>query len=243
VFHHIPMARPLSPRILAAGFGAYFVATFLGAWFFSPGLPSARYGPEASRWVYAISAIAAVNLMSVLSVIPVVRASAWNPGTNSEISKDSEPRTRPPSSGELDKDRRDDEIDHLIERLSEIQTVVSQEAAGAEGEGGSETASRGPDSKKPSAEASVRGARNPKARGSAFRYVRGPILVALVVLGISAALLPAVESTLQDLYQWNTTLILTFSSWWGGLGAYAAASVYALVKHGTLPEVRKDSNT
>ena len=225
------MARLLGPRILAAGFGAYFVATFVGAWFFSAGLPSARYGPDASRWVYAISAIAAVNLMSVLSVIPVVRASAWNPGTSGEIRPNSEPPTRPPSAGELDKDRRDHEIDHLIERLSEIQTVVSQEGADAEGEGGSETASEGSDSKEPSAEASVRGARNPKARGSAFAYVGGPIIVALVVLGISAALLPAVESTLQALDQWNTTLILTFSAWWGGLGAYAAASVYALVKH------------
>ncbi len=225
------MARLLGPRILAAGFGAYFVATFVGAWFFSAGLSSARYGPDASRWVYAISAIAAANLLSVLSVIPVVRASARNPGTSSEIRTTSEPPKRPPSAGELDKDRRDDEIDHLIERLSEIQTVVSREAAGAEGDGGSETASEGPDSKEPSAEGSVRGARNPKAPGSAFAYVGGPILVALVVLGISAALLPAVESTLQALHQWNTTLILTFSSWWGGLGAYAAASVYAFVKH------------
>ena len=123
MFQYIPMARPLSPRILAAGFGAYFVATFVGAWFFYAGLPSASYGPDASRWVYAISAIAAVNLMSVLSVIPVVRAGAWNPGTSSEIPKNSEAPARPPPAGELDKVGRD-----ALDAQVHLEIVVTMRA-------------------------------------------------------------------------------------------------------------------
>ncbi len=54
----------------------------------------------------------------------------------------------------------------------------------------------------------------------------GPIATSGVFGAVSAALLPGAGGFLQSEYTINTFLILTFAYGWGGLVAYAVASLY-----------------
>ena len=69
-------------------------------------------------------------------------------------------------------------------------------------------------------------ASRPLASRRILRSLLGPAIASAVFSGLSAAMLPGAGGMLQNYYTMNTFLILTLAYGWGGLVAYASASMF-----------------
>jgi len=242
----------IQPRTLAAGFGLYFGAIFLLAWNYARNQPSPWYGPDLSRWVYATYLVAAAALVSGISAAAVARVSHFD-------RRIAELEAGPPAVGSVRKRKRitedatpvgpvkdavDRDIDDLLGSLSELEGRAVEEAG--DGvltvvESGEPSEVSGPEEPSPVSESEEASSASTSAlaasrvrllhrRKAVSRYVMGPAAVGVMFLGISGALLPGVDEFLQTFHQANTALVLGMAYSWIGLGAYAAASLYAMLK-------------
>jgi hypothetical protein len=218
----------LSPRSLAAAFGAYFVLIFLLAWYFSKDLATAWYQAEISQLVYFANIIAGALVVAGMAAGMLVRATSIERRIDAVEDAVGAPRPRAVRAGAPEapvKDHVDRDIDDLLESLSEMEATTQQ----AEME---EVVEAEPQPIAPLTiqEASVARARLEMKRRSVRAYLTGPAVVGAVFLGISGAMLPGAGGFLQTYHQLNTTLILGMAYGWIGLGGYVISSVSAHLK-------------
>lgn len=173
------------------------------------------YDATASFWVYGMTLIGGLVLLSVTALAAVVLVRTRGPENIVESTTTPKPdRTEPPSD-----DVADAEIEELLTSL--------ERTAGA---------------LKGTAEPRREGAASAQTR-SAFRQPRrahtrpivltllGPIVAATVFGATSAALLPAAGSMLQSAFTINTFVILSLSYGWAGLIPYTLASLFLAATH------------
>ncbi len=239
------MASSVRPGVLGAIFGAYFAVIFLAAWFFSQGLSSGWYDADLSYKVYAGNLIAAAALIVGLGGIALSRSQfldrrlvelndKMETAGVADAALAAAPDGLPPPLPEAPvKDHVDRDIDDLLESLSEMETTTVKEAeeletvtlpGAAPGEG------QAIPTKEVEWDLAKKVDRVRRMRRSVPGFLVGPSAVAVLVAGISGIMLPAVGGLLQSYANLNTALILSFSYWWPGLGAYVVASTYALLK-------------
>ena len=228
------MARTIRPRALGAAFGVFFAVIALIAWNFASGLPTPWYGSELSRWIYTTNmVVAAIFLMGLGGLGLSIRKSfnrqirelerrgpASGEGAGNELPPPLPETASPP-------DRADRDIDELLQSLSEIEASTAQEAAAMEMPADVLRAEPSEASGLGTEEAAAKRLRD-RHRALA-RYLIGPGVVAAAILGIGGMMLPGTDAFTQSNHQLNTALILGIAYSWGGLGAYVAATMYALV--------------
>lgn len=224
------MARAPRPRTLAAGFGAFFVVIALASWGFAGNLLTPWFASDLSRWIYtSYMLVAAIFLVGLGGMGLSIRKSFGrqlrdldrNIGmAGNDVPMETLPPPLPESAG---RDHVDRDIDELLESLTEIEVTTSEEAAVME----QEAESAGLASSDSTAAAQrERLARRQKYLG---RYLLGPGLVAGIILGFSGIMMPGVDGFAQTNFRLNTALILGISYSWIAVGAYVAATIYALV--------------
>lgn len=242
------MANLLRPRVLAGIFGAYFLIIALGAWLQASSLATPWYDADLSRWVYLAYLVAAAALLAGSGLIAVVRtqyvaqriaevgeaieaagASHAEPASAEVVSEElPPPLPEEPMAAQADKD-----IDDLLESLSEMETSaqVAAEVEAVEGPGPAEAEAMVAAPEGKAAGSLVRKRERLKAmRKAILPFLAGPIAGSLVILGVSAAMLPGVEGMLQSYHRLNTAIVLGFAYGWAGLGAYFAAAVAGLLR-------------
>ena len=228
------MVRTIRPMALAAAFGVLFVIIAGVSWSFASGLADPWYPADLSRWVYTTNMLVAAVFLAALGGLGLsirksfnrqMRDLAKREGTGAEGLSDALPPPLP-ETGNLP-DRVDRDIDDLLQSLSEIEAKSAEEAEAMEIAADTlpvQTPEPGMPSEEPSAAQRLR--ERHKALG---RYLLGPGLVAAAILGLSGMMLPGSDGFAQTNYQINTALILGIGYSWGGLGAYVASTIYALV--------------
>lgn len=218
-----PISLAPSPRALALAFGAYFVLMFTASWLHAQGQPWPWYGADTSRWVYAAYLLAALTVLLGLGVVAAVCAQFLNArleelakriGASREIDAALSEDAGSPKGVEVAGETEDTEIDRMIEGLHEVGIAAVREA----GEGSL------------TGELVATWEVERRRRKAVLRYLGGPAAAALVILSISGAMLPAAAGFLQAAHQVNTALILALSYSWAGLGGYALASIYGLLR-------------
>lgn len=229
----MPMARAIRPRTLAAGFGGVFVIVAIVAWYFASDLPDPWYDADLSRWVYTTNMLVAAIFLSALgglglSIRKTFNRQLRNLARRGSITSGASERLPPPLPEGADSTSRvDRDIDELLQSLSEIEEKSAEEMEAMEA--GSESV--------PAMGSSIPVARELEGEARMLhersrdlsRYLIGPGLAAALVLGISSLMLPGADAFAQTNHQLNTALILGIAYSWGALGAYVAATVYALV--------------
>ena len=126
------------------------------------------------------------------------------------------------------RDHVDRDIDELLESLSEIEATTAREAEAMETVS-VETAPSSPAIGTGESDLAARLERLVDRQKFLGRYLLGPGLAAAVILGASGMILPGSDGFAQTSYQFNTALILGIGYSWLGVGAYIAATIYALV--------------
>ena len=207
------MAFRLRVGDLAAIFEVYLLAVGLGALWTAVGSSEPWYLETLSLWAYATTLIASTVLVSVLVLAGVLIVRTGRPETTSQLVTSSSPRRTP----ETPAGRANPDIEHLLESLDH--------AAAGEKNPGAVLATV-------QERVEVRAIPTPQEPESLRRARRvwltlaGPCITSVLFGGISAAFLPGVGGFLQTNYVINTFIILTFAYGWGGLIAYAAASLF-----------------
>ncbi len=232
------MARSLRPRALAAGFGIYFLLVGFFSWGFAQTLSGPWYPPDITRWVYTTYMLVAAIFLGGLGGLGVsirrsftrqIRELERKVGSQSnDVGTDALPPPLPETVGVRDHVDRD--IDELLESLSEIEATSAREAAAME----VEAATPGGASGSSSGGGSLATRRSQLITRQKYlgAFLLGPGLVAALILGVSGMMLPGADGFAQYNYQLNTALILGISYAWIGVGAYVAATVYALASRG-----------
>jgi len=226
----------LKPRVLAAGFGAFFLIIAIVSWQFAQGLPGPWYLPDITRWVYSTYMIvAAVFLVGIAGLGLSIRSSFTRQIREVDarlgmgIQQSREPLPPPlPEAGSNMRDTVDRDIDELLESLSEVEASATREA---------QTMDANPDAGsylggEEDAVLASRRQRLLQRRKYLNRYLIGPGVVAATILGLSALMLPGADVFAQNSYHLNTALILGIGYSWVGVGWYVALTVYGLVGGG-----------
>jgi len=226
----------LKPRVLAAGFGAFFLIIAIVSWQFAQGLPGPWYLPDITRWVYSTYMIvAAVFLVGIAGLGLSIRSSFTrqirevDARLGMAIQQSREPLPPPlPEAGSNMRDTVDRDIDELLESLSEVEASATREA---------QTMDANPDAGsylggEEDAVLASRRQRLLQRRKYLNRYLIGPGVTAATILGLSALMLPGADVFAQTYYHLNTALILGIGYSWVGVGWYVALTVYGLVGGG-----------
>jgi len=231
------MARSIRPRTLAAGFGTYFLVIALSSWYFASGLSQAWYLEDLTRWVYTTyMLVAAIFLVGLGGLAISIRR------TFAQQIRDIDTRLRPRGDEGIGdalppplpetlgiRDNVDRDIDELLESLSEVEASAVREAEAME------TATVQAVMEMPAMAAhdatAVAAKRERLVERQKYlgRFIVGPGLVAGVILGVSGMMLPGSGGFAQYYHQFNTAVILGIGYSWIGVGAYIAATIYALV--------------
>ena len=240
--------RIYRPRILAAIFGSYFAVVMGLSWTFSSTLPGPRYQPDISRWVYMTFVLASsVFLMGVgifafhiqnalenrvREVNRELGGLVWE-GSPAFPAVEALPATS--DGGEEGGEESDDptapSLDEILEVLGEAQAETAQEVLVESADSTVEEADP------------VEAAREIMLRRDLVRrreglkrhqdylltFLPGPLTLAVGILGVSMAMLPASDGMLQSSFQLNTALIRGFAYGWFGLAAYFGASILGVV--------------
>ena len=226
----------LKPRVLAAGFGAFFLIIAIVSWQFAQGLSGPWYLPDITRWVYSTYMIvAAVFLVGIAGLGLSIRSSFTrqirevDARLGMAIQQSREPLPPPlPEAGSNMRDTVDRDIDELLESLSEVEASATREA---------QTMDANPDAGsylggEEDAVLASRRQRLLQRRKYLNRYLIGPGVTAATILGLSALMLPGADVFAQTYYHLNTALILGIGYSWVGVGWYVALTVYGLVGGG-----------
>lgn len=242
--------RICRPGVLAAIFGTYFGVVMLIAWSFASNLTVTWFDSALTRWVYMTQILASTVFLVGLALLSFHIQNVFGDRVR-EINRQlgiiiwsgvtsTEDVEIPPAAkkaeaelGEDDPTQRD--LDEMLEVLGEAQNQeVLGPTSGTDG---------GQEEEMEAEEIMVR--RDLVRRRTGLRqqqdfltrFLPGPMAVAVIILGISMALLPASDGMLQSLFHLNTAIILGFSYGWFGLAAYFATSLLGIV--GSLRTERK----
>lgn len=209
------MAFRLRVGDLAAIFEVYLLAVGLGALWTAIGTSEPWYLETLSLWAYATTLVASTVLVSMLVLAGVFIVRTGRPETAGQLVTASSPRRTPEAStggANPDIERLLQSLDHAASGETSPGAVLTTVRERVE-------VRATPTSPEPE---SLR-------RGRAQRVwltLAGPCITSVLFAGISAAFLPGVGGFLQTNYVINTFFILTFAYGWGGLIAYAAASLF-----------------
>ena len=225
----------LKPRVLAAGFGAFFVIIAIVSWQFASGLPGPWFEADFTRWMYTTyMLVAAVFLTGIAGLALSIRTSFTRQirevdarlGMSFQQSREPLPPPLPEAGSNL-RDTVDRDIDELLESLSEVEASATREAQVLE---------TNPDAGYPGTEEdavlAARRQRLLQRRKYLNRYLLGPGITAAFILGFSGIMLPGSDSFAQTFHHLNTALILGIGYSWIGVGWYIALTVYGLVGGG-----------
>jgi len=226
------MAKPVRPRVLAAGFGAYFVIIAFVAYQYAQGLPTPWYLADLTRWIYTTyMLVAAVFLVGVGGLALSIRSSFSRQIRELDarlgpMVRGAPPDALPPPLPETPavQDTVDQDIDELLESLSEVEATATREVQVMELE---------PNREMPTLEddggLAARRERLLHRRTFLGRYLIGPATVAALILGFSGMMLPGADGFAQTYHKLNTAFILGIGYSWVGVGWYVAVTVWALV--------------
>jgi hypothetical protein len=223
----------LKPRVLAAGFGGFFLIIAIVSWQFAQSLPGPWYLPDITRWVYSTYMIvAAVFLVGIAGLGLSIRSSFTRQVRDVDarlgmgIPQSREPLPPPlPEAGSNLRDTVDRDIDELLESLSEVEASATRDAQALD-------ANQDVGSYAGSDDDSALAAKRQRLvarRKYLNRYLIGPGVVAATILGLSAMMLPGADVYAQTYFRLNTALILGIGYSWVGVGWYVALTVYGLV--------------
>lgn len=238
--------RVLRPRTLGLIFGGYVVLIAIIAWYFATGAGSNYvYGPDMTRWAYTAYMLSAAALLSGIAVVAVGStrhldrlmedAETGRSQMHSERmapveTYESDALPPPLKEAPVGRDHVDQDIDDLLVSLQDIEASAGEQAEEFVME---ESPVAAPMHPVPAA-MDWRAAGNlekwKRRRAEIPSYFAGPAILAIAVLAICAAMLPGADAMLQTNHQLNTALILGIGYAYGGIGAYAAASVYAILR-------------
>jgi len=238
--------RTRLPQIQAAIFGLYLLFVMFIAWTFSAGLATPWFGTEFSRWVYTAYLLASAVFLAGMGILAFQIQNHlgkrirelnrqlgslywdWAPNETSEEAVVS-------SSPESD----DHDLDEMLVTVGEAQTEEVQEVLmNSSIEAAEEDAPVEISLVTVAQPTLVRRREQLKARAAYLTsFLKGPMIVAVGIFGISAVMLPGTEAMVQSFHQLNTTLILGFAYGWAGLAAYFAAAILSIVAF--LPGQRK----
>ena len=238
--------RTRLPQIQAAIFGLYFLFVMFIAWTFSAGLATPWFGTEFSRWVYTAYLLASAVFLAGMGILAFQIQNHlgkrirelnrqlgslywdWAPNETSEEAVVS-------SSPESD----DHDLDEMLVTVGEAQTEEVQEVLmNSSIEAAEEDAPVEISLVTVAQPTLVRRRERLKARAAYLTsFLKGPMIVAVGIFGISAVMLPGTEAMVQSFHQLNTTLILGFAYGWAGLAAYFASAILSIVAF--LPGQRK----
>ncbi|MGQ0796954.1 MAG: hypothetical protein ACT4OI_03700 [Methanobacteriota archaeon] len=224
------------PVTLGAACGAYFAAVVFLAWNQAKDLSQPWYLADLSRWVYTTYFLGASLLLAGVVAgasrraasldrrIALLQADIRSGGffTSAEA-PDAEDHAPEP-------DAVDRDIDDLLDRLSDIETAeAGTDAVVVEQVEAPRVVAAAPPPRTTGPELAREHQRLTRSRKAIRGYAAGPAVVATLFLGLSGAMLPAVDVFLQTFHQLNTVLVLSLGYGWFGLGAYAGASAFALL--------------
>jgi hypothetical protein len=226
----------LKPRVLGAGFGAFFLIIAIVSWQFAQGLPGPWYLPDITRWVYSTYMIvAAVFLVGIAGLGLSIRSSFTRQIRDVDarlgmgIQQSREPLPPPlPEAGSNLKDTVDRDIDELLESLSEVEASATRDAQALDM---NQDVGSYAGSDEDSALAAKR-QRLVQRRKYLSRYLVGPGVTAAMILGLSGMMLQGADMFAQSAHRLNTALILGIGYSWIGVGWYIALTVYGLVGGG-----------
>ena len=225
----------LKPRVLAAGFGAFFAIIAIVSWQFAQGLAGPWFAADFTRWIYSTYMIvAAVFLMGIAGLALSIRSSFTrqirevDSRLGMAIQQSREPLPPPlPEAGPNMRDTVDRDIDELLESLSEVEASATREA---------QTLDANPDGgyigSDEDAVLASRRQRLLQRRKYLNRYLIGPGITAAFIIGLSGIMLPGADSFAQTFHHLNTAVILGIGYSWIGVGWYIALTVYGLVGGG-----------
>lgn len=240
--------RALRPRVLSAGFGAYFLIMALVAWYSGQNL-GYHYAPDVTRFSFMVFLIVGAIFLVGVGVAAVLGARSLDTriehlearGASDEsvveeiVVEEPIPDQVPPPLVEnpgTSGDHVDRDIDELLVSLQEME-----EDAGTEEEAGAPKPAPkvAPRVAVPSRALTQGDTRRlsllRKKRDGIGAYFAGPALASIGAIGISAAMLPGTDAFLQTYYQLNTALLLGLAYTFVGIAAYIATSALLLVRN------------
>ena len=226
--------RVLRPRVLGVVFGSYVAGVLIVALYFADHLSSAWYNPDVSRWTYTAYLLAATGFL-IGSALLAFRLDQSFAKRIREINRElgsvlwdgmsALALGNPAATADREellvaaKGRSHDEI---LETLGEAQTEsVFREGEAPEAGLVMDAMQR---------EMIRRREAVRKQRRLLAGFLPGPLVLACIVLGISAAMLPAVEGMLETYFELNTALILGLAYSWIGIAAYFVAALVAVIR-------------
>jgi hypothetical protein len=221
--HHGPRGETLRIQAsdLAAVFEVYMLAVGLGSVKTALDTSSFWYDGTISLWVYGMTLIGSLVLltMTVLTGVVLLRARGTSVRLGSPAAAPSDrPSQSPPEVTDV-------ELEDLLASLRQAERSRSG------------TGSIVAELEVREAAAGVTRDRTPggKRRSRARRVLMtllGPSIAAAVFCAVSAAFLPGAFGFLQNEFKLNTFAILTLSYGWPGLVGYAVASSYLAASRG-----------
>ena len=194
-------------------FEVYLIAVGLGALKTALDVTGPWYGGTATFWAYFTSFIGGLVLIGVLLLSALLLVRTKPPASVFEVS--TSPGT---STAKSTPDGTNVEMDKLLHSLDQTAGL------GTRPKGGAATFMETSDVRIARTVAAPAVSRRPHPR-SPVGILLGPTVPAALFAAISAALLPASEGFLQTNFAINTFVILVFAYGWGGLIAYAVASI------------------
>lgn len=239
--------RRHGPTLLAAGFGSYFAIVMVLAWILMSRPSGWSYDPDMSRWAYSVYLVASAIFLAGLGILAFQVQSLferrirevnrqlgslfwdWSPKAESEDSDDVLSSKEP--------DERD--LDEMLETVGEAQTREVHEVLLRSSYEAAEEDAPVEIALVTVAQPELLHRRQALERRAMHvtKFFPGPMVLAVGVLGFSAAMLPGVEATMPTFQQLNSALILGFAYGWVGLAGYFAASAFAII--GSLHPGRK----
>lgn len=242
--------RIVRPGVLAAIFGAYFGVVMFAAWTFSSNLAAPRFGADLTRWVYTIHILASAVFLAGLGILGFHVQNVFETRVRdinrqlgiivwSGLTSSPDAQALPPvgsGGGDPEEDGGDSterDMDEMLEVLGEVQSEAESTREVLVKPGGMDRSRE--DGVVPVLHITVRRElvhrRTGLRRHQAFlaRFLLGPAAMAVFILGVSMAMLPASEGMFQSSSQLNTAVILGFAYGWVGLAGYFAASSIGVV--------------
>lgn len=228
-------ARLYRAPVLAAVFGGYIGTVLVLAWLAAANLPDPWFGPELSRWIYITYVLASSLFLVGLGVLAFSLQRSFE-ARRSEVNRElggllldggtglsPEEVIDSPDRREAPDEPRSRDLEAILETLGEAQDhdvlMVPPKATGEDALAVHRL------------QLALLHRRDDLERRQRMltSFLPGPAGVAVGILGVSAAMLPASEGMLQTLYAMNTAVILGFAYAWIGLAAYFALSVFGVV--------------
>ena len=205
---------------LAALFEVYIIATGLGALKTALDTTGPWYRATATFWALSVSFLGGLVLLGVLVLSALHFIQMRPPERALDVSTPSKG-----SMGTSETDMLDQEMEEL---LRSVQRAEGQQLKPKEG---TTTLLETADVR--IARAAATPTAGPRSHaGSIPAALKGPVVATAVFTAISAAFLPASDGMLQTNFSSNTFLILLLAYGWGGLIAYAVASVFLAARGG-----------